>query len=75
MVVLQSLPPGLLDGLPEEDQRAIRAIIGRPVLLLEYDENGRAELVFDDPFDGVPGTSNHTHSIWVSPEFIARHRP
>ena len=73
-VVLKSVPPGLLDGLPEEDQRAIEAIVGKPVLLVEYDEDGRAELEFDDPFDGVPGTCNHTHSIWVAPEFIGRHR-
>jgi hypothetical protein len=73
-VVLKSLPPGLLDGLPEEDQRAISAIVGKPVLLLEYDEDGRAELHFDDPFDGIRGTWNHTHSIWVAPEFIEPYR-
>jgi len=32
-VVLTELPPGLLDGLPLEDQRAISAIVGKPVLL------------------------------------------
>lgn len=69
-VILKSLPPGLLNGLPEEDQRAIRAIVGKPVLLREYDaENGKAVLDFDDPFEG--GT---THSIWVAPEFIERRR-
>lgn len=74
-VVLKSVPLGLLDGLPEEAQRAIEAIVGKPVLLVEYDEDGRALLDFDDPFDGVPGTYNHTHSIWVAPTFIERHRP
>ena len=72
-VVLKSLPPGFGRWLPEEDQRAIKAIVGKPVLLLEYDEDGRAELEFDDPFDGIPGTRNH-NSIWVGPEFIGRHR-
>lgn len=39
-VVLTSIPPGLLDGLPQEDQKAIVAIVGKPVLLVEYDEDG-----------------------------------
>jgi hypothetical protein len=73
-VVLKLLPPRLIDGLPEEDQRAIKAIVGKPVLLVEYDEDGRALLEFDDPFDGVPGAWNHTHSIFVAPEFIERYR-
>ena len=33
-VVLTSIPPGLLDGLPQEDQNAIMAMIGKPVLLV-----------------------------------------
>ena len=51
MVSLTSLPPGLVDGLPQEDQDAIVAIVGKPVLLVGYDEDGRAELHFDDPFE------------------------
>ena len=43
-VIFLELPPGLVDGLPEEDQRA-RSLVG-------YDEDGRAELFFDDPFTG-----------------------
>ena len=72
--MLKSIPPGLLDGLPQEDQNAIVAIVGKPVLLVEYDEDGRAELHFDDPFDGRADGYSHTHSIWVFPEFIERHR-
>jgi hypothetical protein len=72
-VVLRSLPPGLVDRLPEEDQRAIRAIVGKPVLLVEYDEDGRALLEFQDPFEGRPGTLGCTHTIFVAPEFIQRH--
>jgi len=53
MVVLTRIPPGLLDGLPQEDQNAIVAIIGKPVMLVEFDEDGRAELHFDDPFDAL----------------------
>jgi hypothetical protein len=71
-VTFLALPPGLLDGLPEEDQRAIAAMVGRPVTLVGYDEDGRAELHFDDPFHARTDDCSHTHSIWVAPEFIAR---
>jgi hypothetical protein len=63
-VVLVAIPPGLLDGLPDEDQRAITAIVGKPVRFCGYDDIGRAELEFDDPFN------DSTHTIWVKPEFI-----
>jgi hypothetical protein len=32
----------------DEDQQAIKEIEGKPVLLNEYDEAGRAELEFND---------------------------
>ena len=70
-VIFVALPPGLIDGLPEEDQCAIAAMVGKPVTFVGYDEDGRAELEFDDPFTREP-TGSHTHSIWVKPEFIAR---
>jgi len=41
MVVLTQLPPGLLHGLPVEDQRAIFEVVGKPILLNEYDADGR----------------------------------
>jgi hypothetical protein len=62
-VVLTKVPPGLLDDLPLDDQRAISEIVGKPILLNEYDEDGRAEL----EFRAEDGT---THSIWVKPDFI-----
>jgi hypothetical protein len=74
MVVLTALPSGLLDGLPDDDQRAIQAIVGRPVLLRGYDEDGRAELHFDDPFDTRTEHSSHTHSIWVGADFIKHYQ-
>ena len=74
MVLLKSIPPGLVDGLPQDDQNAIVAIIGKPVLLVGYDDDGRAELHFDDPFDGRADDCSHTHAIWVAPVFIERHR-
>jgi hypothetical protein len=73
-VALTSIPPGLLNGLPQEDQNAIVAIVGKPVLLVGYDEDGRAELLFDDPFDIRTDEHSHTHSIWVAPEFIGRYQ-
>ena len=74
MVLLKSIPPGLVDGLPQDDQNAIVAIIGKPVLLVGYDDDSRAELHFDDPFDGGADDYSHTHAIWVAPVFIERHR-
>jgi hypothetical protein len=62
-VVLDELPPGLLDGLPAEDQLAICGIVGNPVLLKDYDDEGRAELEFTDSH----GT---THHIYVNPDVI-----
>jgi hypothetical protein len=62
-VILLEVPTGLVDDLPLEDQRAIRAVVGKPVVLVEYDECGRAELEFVDE-------SGNNHSIWVAPAFI-----
>jgi hypothetical protein len=73
-VSLTSIPPGLLDGLPQQDRNAIVAIVGKPVLLVGYDEVGRAELHFDDPFEIGTDEYSNTHSIWVAPEFIERHQ-
>ena len=47
-------------------------MIGKPVLLVGYDEDGRAELHFEDPFDVRTDDHSHSHSIWVAPEFIER---
>jgi hypothetical protein len=45
-VILKALPPGFLNNLPAVDQRAIRAAVGKPIRLNEYDADGRAELEF-----------------------------
>jgi hypothetical protein len=73
-VILLALPTGLLEGLPDEDQRAIAAMVGKPVTLVGYDEDGRAELHFEDPADARTDVHRHTHFIWVEPAFIARIR-
>ena len=62
-VILIEVPPGLLEGLPIVDQRAISEMVGKPVILNEYDEHGRAELEFKDS-EGV------IHFIYVDPHFI-----
>lgn len=63
LVVLSSVPPGLLEGLEKKDQEAITSIVGKPVLFNEIDEHGRAELQFKD-------SSGIIHFIWVSPELL-----
>lgn len=63
VVVLTELPPGLLDDLPLEDQRAISEAVGKPIVFNEYTENGTLELQFTSG-DG------HIHFIWVEPKFI-----
>ena len=62
-VLLLSASPELLSGLPVEDQSAIREAVGKLVLLLEWDGDGRAELEFTDS-NGV------MHFIYVKPTEI-----
>jgi hypothetical protein len=61
--MLVKFPPGFVADLPREDQVAISDIVGKPNMLIGYDDTGRAELEFNDA-NGV------THSIWVKPQFI-----
>lgn len=62
-VVLKVLPPGLIDGLPEEDQRAISAVVGKAAIFEGYGRDGIVELEFME--------SNETiHSVWVKPKYI-----
>jgi hypothetical protein len=62
MVILDGIPPALLVGLPEDDQAAIRSIIGRPVMLAGYSFGG-AEVEFIDSL-------GDSHSIWVEPALL-----
>jgi len=64
-VVLKALPPGFIDDLPDEDQRAISAMVGKPIMFNKYHRDGRAELEFADPF-----IQNSSHTMWVDPKFI-----
>lgn len=47
LVALREAPPGLLNGMPPEDQQAI-VEVGTPVLLNEYTDQETAELQFTD---------------------------
>jgi hypothetical protein len=64
-VILKALPPGFIDDLPEEDQRAISAVVGKPVVLNKYERDGRAELEFTDSGATI-------HLLYVDPKFIKR---
>ena len=62
-VVLTKEPPNLLQGLSSGAQRAISEIIGKPVLLVGYDGDDRAELEFTDRDKDI-------HFIYVDPVYI-----
>lgn len=62
-VILMEIPPGLLNGLPQQDQKAILAVLRKPVQLNEYTEFGEAELEFKD-------RHGETHFIYVRPDFL-----
>lgn len=64
-VVLVSLPDRFLDDLPQADREAISAIIGAPVSLVGYDEDGRAELEFT-----VAARPGHHGTIWIDAKHI-----
>jgi hypothetical protein len=62
LVVLISVPATMFSGLPEEDQMAIRSVIGKPVTFtgITY---GQAELEFKDD-------RGDDHTIWVDTDRI-----
>ncbi|HVO60593.1 MAG TPA: hypothetical protein VMT53_06635 [Terriglobales bacterium] len=62
-VKLRALPAGFLDGLPQEDQKAILNVVGKRILLTRYEEDGRAELAFRD-------AEGDLHTIYVEPNYI-----
>jgi hypothetical protein len=64
-VVLKALPPGFLDDLSEDEQRAISARIGRPNMLMGYGRDGRAKLEFIADDDSI-------HTLYVDLKFIKR---
>jgi hypothetical protein len=61
-VVLTALPHGF-DDLPDEDQKSIVAIVGKPVRFAGYDDD-RMELEFAESNDTV-------HFIYVDRKYVA----
>lgn len=59
-VILLQIPPGFLNDLPIEDQRAIEVAAKRPLDFIGYDDDGRAELEFMD-------STGVIHFIYVDP--------
>jgi hypothetical protein len=62
LVILNRAPPTLLQGLPKEDQKAIRSIFGKPVAFTGFNY-GQAELEFTD-------AQGEYHTIWVDKDLI-----
>ena len=62
-VIVAAVPPGFLDSLRTEDQQAVTAVIGKPILLKKYDDEGRAELEFTDDQRVI-------HSIYLNPRLV-----
>jgi hypothetical protein len=62
LVILTSAPAALLQGLPKEDQTAIRSIVAHPVILAGF-SYGQAELEFTD-------SQGDDHTIWVERDLI-----
>lgn len=62
LVVILNVPYTLLAGLPDDDQDAIKSIIGKPVTFagISY---GQAELEFSD-------NQGDVHTIWVDADKI-----
>jgi hypothetical protein len=63
-VILIALPPGFLDDLARDEQRAISRRAGKPIRLHGYDEDGRTELEFKAE------ERNTSHVIWAKPKYI-----
>jgi hypothetical protein len=64
LVILKELPKGLIGGLPAEDQDAIIEIIGKPIRVTGYEEDGRVGLEFKDSKEVI-------HVIFVSPKLLS----
>jgi hypothetical protein len=54
---------GFLGDLLEEEPRAISARIGRPIMLMAYERDGRAELEYMAKDDSM-------HIFYVDPKFM-----
>ena len=65
---MKKLPPGFIDDLPSEDQRAISAIVGVPIRFTSVDEIGRLRLEFTE----LNGPKEFIyHAIFVDRKYVA----
>ena len=67
-VFLLEIPPGFLNDLPIEDQRAIEVAAKQPLDFNGYDDDGRAELEFTD-------STGVIHFIYVDAVYIRQIDP
>lgn len=59
------IPEGLPEGLPEEDQVAIYAQVGKVLVVQGFEMDGSAELEFVDD-------AGHIHTIWINPNYLEK---
>lgn len=64
-VTLLEAPAALFNELPEEDQIAIKAQVGKKLKINEFDVHGNAELEFLDHADV-------THFIWLETKYLVK---
>lgn len=62
-VFLLQIPPGFLNDLPIEDQRAIEVAARQSLTFVGYDDDGRVELEFTD-------SAGVFHFIYVDPIYV-----
>jgi hypothetical protein len=62
-VIIHDVSPDLLLGMPEREQKALSEIRDKPVLLVGYDADYRAELSFRD-------RNKSLHFIYLDPIYI-----
>lgn len=66
---LNGVPDGLLDGLPEEDQAAIRSAIGQPVMV----SDAPADFVPQGTWEVLFEVGGSLHTIWVEPRWFSEY--
>jgi hypothetical protein len=65
-VKIVEIPAYLPLGLPQEDQYAIQAQVGKTLTILDFNQSGEAEFEFVDEATGS------IHTIWLSPYFLEK---
>jgi hypothetical protein len=68
IVVVKRLPDGLLRGLPDNDQTAIRKCVGLTFAIVDFNPLDEAEIEFKDE-------SNDFHTIWIATNCLEKTKP